>query len=51
MFNSLFKNGIDGTQKLIIIGISVTLWIIILGKWKKEQLKKEALIIENEHNK
>jgi uncharacterized protein len=36
MFNSLIKNGIDLTQKLIILGISVLLWIIILRKWDKE---------------
>jgi hypothetical protein len=41
MFNSLIKNGIDGTQKLIILGVAVILWIFILGKWKKEnELKK-----------
>lgn len=36
MFNSLIKNGLDGTQKLIILGISVSLWIVILRWWKKE---------------
>jgi uncharacterized protein len=33
MFNSLIKNGIDLTQKLIILGVSVTLWVLILRKW------------------
>lgn len=42
MFNSLIKNGLDGTQKLIILGISVSLWIIILGKWKKENERKST---------
>jgi len=36
MFNSLITNGISGSQKLIILGIAVVLWIFILGKWKKE---------------
>src|SRR5690606_36142636 len=36
MFNSLIKDGLDGTQKLIILGISIFIWIIILGRWKKE---------------
>jgi hypothetical protein len=36
MYNSLIKNGLDGTQKLIILGVSVILWIIITEKWKKE---------------
>ena len=35
-YNSLIKNGLDGTQKLIILGVSVILWIIITEKWKKE---------------
>ncbi len=36
MYNSLIKNGLDGTQKLIILGVSVILWIIITEKWKEE---------------
>jgi membrane protease YdiL (CAAX protease family) len=36
MFNSLMKNGIDGTSKLIILGVSVSIWIFILIKWGKE---------------
>ena len=40
MFNSLIKNGLDGTQKLIILGVSVFLWILILKKWQnKYELK------------
>ncbi len=38
MYNSLIKNGLDGTQKLIILGVSVILWIIITEKWKKEKI-------------
>lgn len=37
MFNSLIKNGIDGSLKLIILGVSVTLWILILIIWGKEK--------------
>ena len=40
MFNSLIKNGLDGTQKLSILGVSVFLWILILKKWQnKYELK------------
>lgn len=40
MFNSLIKDGLDGTQKLIILGVSVFLWIMILRRWKKQNEKK-----------
>lgn len=36
MFNALIKNGIDGTEKLIIIGISGVLYFVIIKKWEKE---------------
>lgn len=36
MFNALIKNGIDGTEKLIILGVSVALWFVIIKKWEKE---------------
>lgn len=36
MFNALIKNGIDGTEKLIILGVSVILWFVIIKKWEKE---------------
>ena len=36
MFNALIKNGIDGGEKLIILGVSVAIWIIIMKKWKTE---------------
>ncbi|WP_317167132.1 CPBP family intramembrane glutamic endopeptidase [Winogradskyella wichelsiae] len=36
MFNPLIKNGINGTEKLIILIISVGIWILIMKKWKKE---------------
>jgi len=36
MFNALIKNGIDGTEKLIILGVSVGLWYVIVKKWEKE---------------
>jgi uncharacterized protein len=35
MFNALIKNGIDGIEKLIIIGVSIILWFIIIKKWEK----------------
>lgn len=36
MFNALIKNGIDGTEKLMILGISIVLWFVIIKKWEKE---------------
>ena len=39
MYNSLIKNGLDGTQKLITLGVSIVLWIIITEKWKKEKIE------------
>jgi len=36
MFNALIKNGIYGTEKLIILGVSVVLWYVIIKKWEKE---------------
>lgn len=38
MFNALIKNGIDGTEKLIILGVSVLLWFLIIKKWEKESI-------------
>ncbi len=38
MFNALIRNGIDGTEKLIILGVSVLLWFIIIKKWEKENI-------------
>jgi uncharacterized protein len=40
MFNSFIKNGIDLTQKLIILGVSILLWIIILRQWDKQNEPK-----------
>lgn len=36
MFNALFRNGISGTEKIIILTVCVAIWIVILNKWKKE---------------
>lgn len=36
MFNALIKNGIDGTEKLMILGVSVVIWFVIIKKWEKE---------------
>jgi membrane protease YdiL (CAAX protease family) len=36
MFNALIINGIDGTEKLIIILVTVALWFVIIKKWEKE---------------
>ena len=32
MFNSLIKNGLDGTQKLVILAVCVGLWILVLRR-------------------
>lgn len=36
MFNALFRNGINGTEKIIILTVCVAIWILIMNKWKKE---------------
>jgi len=36
MFNALIKDGINGTEKIIILGISVVIWFLIIKKWEKE---------------
>ena len=42
MFNALIKNGIDGTEKLIILVVSVVLWFVIIKKWEKENIIAET---------
>lgn len=37
MFNTIIKDGIDGTQKIMILGISVFVWFVILRKWNSNQ--------------
>lgn len=44
MFNALIKNGIDGTEKLIILGVSVSLWFVIIKKWEKQNTSTNNLI-------
>jgi membrane protease YdiL (CAAX protease family) len=39
MFNSFIKNGLNGTQKLIILGVSVMIWIMILQRGKNKSEK------------
>jgi membrane protease YdiL (CAAX protease family) len=36
MFNALIKNGIDGTEKIIILSVSIVIWYIIIKKWEKQ---------------
>ncbi|NOZ67554.1 MAG: CPBP family intramembrane metalloprotease [Alphaproteobacteria bacterium] len=36
MFNALIRNGIDGTEKIFILAISVVIWVVILKKWEKQ---------------
>ncbi|MDP3435861.1 MAG: CPBP family intramembrane metalloprotease [Bacteroidales bacterium] len=37
MFNSITRNGLAGSSKLIILGVSIVLWILILIIWGKEK--------------
>lgn len=39
MFNTLIKDGLDGSQKIIILTVSVFLWILILKNWTKKNSK------------
>jgi hypothetical protein len=36
MFNALIKDGINGTEKIVILGVSVGIWFVIIKKWEKE---------------
>jgi membrane protease YdiL (CAAX protease family) len=36
MFNALIKDGIDGTEKIVILGVSIAIWFLIIKKWEKE---------------
>jgi membrane protease YdiL (CAAX protease family) len=36
MFNALIKDGIDGTEKILILGFSVSIWFVRVKKWEKE---------------
>ncbi|MFY0672806.1 MAG: CPBP family intramembrane metalloprotease [Bacteroidia bacterium] len=40
MLNSLIKNGIDGTEKIIILVVSIGIWFAIIKKWEKEHPPK-----------
>lgn len=42
MFNGYIKDGIEGNGKMIILGVSILLWILILRTWKKETMVKTA---------
>jgi membrane protease YdiL (CAAX protease family) len=37
LFNGFIKDGLDRTDKIIISGVLVPIWILILVKWKKEK--------------
>lgn len=36
MYNHFFNNAFSGTSKLIILIVSISLWVLILVKWKKD---------------
>jgi len=37
LFNGFIKDGLDKTDKIIVLGVLVPIWILILIKWKKEK--------------
>jgi membrane protease YdiL (CAAX protease family) len=37
LFNGFIKNGLDGTDKIIVLSVLIPVWILILSKWKKEK--------------
>jgi membrane protease YdiL (CAAX protease family) len=45
MLNALIKDGIDGTEKIIILGISIVVWFVIIKKWEKESAVKKSQTI------
>jgi membrane protease YdiL (CAAX protease family) len=45
MLNALIKDGIDGTEKIIILGISIVVWFVIIKKWEKESAVKKIQTI------
>jgi hypothetical protein len=45
MLNALIKDGIDGTEKIIILGISIVIWFVIVKKWEKESAVKKSQTI------
>lgn len=48
MFNALIKDGIDGKEKLIILGVSVAIWFVIIKKWEKENNSNDEALESNE---
>ena len=46
MFNRLIRNGIDGTEKLIILTVSVIIWIVIIVFWVKKTKRLSAKKIQ-----
>jgi membrane protease YdiL (CAAX protease family) len=37
LFNGFIKDGLDRTDKIIVLGVLVPIWILILFKWNKEK--------------
>ncbi len=50
MFNGKMTNGIEGSAKLMILGITIVLRIIIMNFWKKKERKKERTTTNNDYN-
>lgn len=40
--NGFISNGLNTTNKLIILGVSVLLWILIIIRWDKENKTIQA---------
>jgi uncharacterized protein len=41
MYNHFFNNAVSDIGKLIIVAVSILFWILILVKWKKDDVLKE----------
>lgn len=42
LFNSLFRDGINGIEKIVNLVVSIGIWIVIMKKWKKEGALSES---------
>jgi len=40
LFNGFIKDGLNSTDKIIILGVLIPIWVLILIRWKKENNKQ-----------
>lgn|SRR5690606_26869565 len=43
-FNAMFKNGLTGTEKWMLLGICMVLWILIIKNWEKVAKRDKSKI-------